>query len=136
VGFTPEATTIRLNFQGGTLEGLEVVTKSVTVKEYNRILGAGGSMSMLESNELVLEKFLVALVSWNLEIPAGRPVPKTRSGCDRIDSPVLAEILAAWMVGLTSVPTRSPTRSKNGSRPDRSAELTLGLDELSESPGS
>jgi hypothetical protein len=136
VGFTPETTIVKLNFKGSTLEGLTVETRSVTVKEYNAMISAGGDMSLLESNAMILDKFLDKLISWDLEIPVGRPVPATKKGCDRIDSNVLSEILAAWMVALTAVPTKSPTRSKNGSRPSRSEESTLGLGELSESPGS
>jgi hypothetical protein len=136
VGFTPEATTIKLNFEGTALQGLEVVTNSITVGKYNALISSAGNKSLLESNAIVLDEFLAALVSWNLEIPAGRPVPRTRKGCERIDSPVMTEILAAWMVALTSVPTKSPTQSRNGDRPSRSEESNLGLAGLSENPGS
>ena len=135
MGFTPKSTTVKLNFSGSDLDGLTVITKSMTVGEYNAMIGSGASLSMLESNALVLDKFLDCLIEWDLEIPAGRPVPRTKKGCERVDSNVMSEILAAWVVALTSVPTKSPTQSRNGARPDRSVESTLGLGSLSESPG-
>lgn len=135
MGFTPETTTIKLNFSGSALEGLEVVTHSVSVGVYNKLIG-GESLSVFDSNAQILDQFLTALVSWNLEVPAGRPVPKTKKGVERIESNTLSEILSAWMVALTSVPTKYPTRSNGTRPPNRLEESSLGLEGLSESPGS
>ena len=140
MGFTPEPTTIKLNFKDTELDGLEVVTKSCSVKEFNQFI----RLSMTDitrgenpaaSNEEIEKLFASKLVSWNLEIPAGRPVPTTLAGIRSLETNIFSRILLAWQRGLTTVPTRSQPPSKNGALPERSEESMLGLDKLSESPG-
>lgn len=141
MGFTPEPTTVRLNFKDTELDGLIVVTKSCTVKEFNQFIRwsltdvtKGGDP--VASNEEVEKLFASKLIEWNLEIPTGKPVPTTLAGIRSLEANVFSRILSAWQRGLTSVPTKSQPPSGNGALPDSSEESMLGLGQLSESPGS
>lgn len=140
MGFTPEPTTIKLNFKDTELDGLTITTKSCTVKEFNQFIrwsltDVSKGEDPVKSNEAIEELFASKLIEWNLEIPAGRPVPTTLAGVRRLDSNIFARILLAWQRGLTSVPTKPQPQSNNGALPDRSEESMLGLDQLSQSPG-
>lgn len=136
-GFKPEATTIKLNFKDTDLDGLVITIKSVSVKKFNAMMadtrtGAEGA----ESNKELIELFLEKLVSWNLLGEDEEPLPHTVEAVESLESNLFTRIVIAWQQGMTTVPTTSRQPSTGGSPPSRSAESTLGLDSLSESPGS
>jgi hypothetical protein len=138
VGFEPEETTIKLNFKDQSdLDGLEVVMRSMSVKEYNDqmasalLTGAEG----INASIAVIGKFTDKLVSWNIT-RGGEPVPADRAGVDSQDTNLITRIWSQYQAALTTVPTRRSASSSNGSLPNRSEELTLGLGSMSESPES
>jgi hypothetical protein len=136
MGFTPEPTTIKLNFKDD-LEGLQVTMRSMSVAEYNAMLTdmmATGE-EFLKANQAIYDQFSERLVSWNLDDGHGVPVPATREGLDTQDTNLVSRMIAAWQGALTAVPTKRKPQSENGSLPNRMEESTLGLDSMSQSPG-
>jgi hypothetical protein len=139
MGFRPEPTIYNLKFKDTPLDGLEVRASCCSVAEYNEMLKAavasGGTISAetLEENDRMLQLFCNHLVSWNLEDLAGQPVPTNRAGIDSQERPLVAQLITAWQVALVNIPNPSKPDSPNGAI---SEELSLGLGNASESPGS
>lgn len=135
MGFTPEPTIFKLVFEEGTpLHGLTVRATSCTVGEWHEMLSEAGvrlsGKEAVESNNKYAQKFLEHVVSWDLEIPAGHPVPLTLDGWNLLDNSHSNAIIAAWQVAMISVPKISRRESPSG---ETSAEHSLDLASLSES---
>ena len=138
MGFTPDSTQVyRLSFDGTELDGLVVRTNACTIAEWNAMLrsndGDGVKLTakdMADGNDRMTEMFLKYLASWNLEIPAGTPVPATVEGFNQLGTRHGAMILSAWQRAMTEVPTNSTSGSSSG---DSSPEQQLGLATSSES---
>lgn len=135
MGFTPEPTILKLVFADDTpLHGLVVRAKPCTVGEWNELLERSGTPTSgrdtVEANNWVAELFLQHVVSWDLEIPAGSPVPLTLEGWNKVDNSHANMIIGAWQVAMISVPKTSKSESPDG---EISEEQQLGLANLSES---
>lgn len=136
MGFTPEPTVYTLEFEEGTpLHGLVVKASPCTIGEWNDMLRMSGETrtnlrETADSNERVAELMLSHLVSWNLEIPTGTPVPATQEGFRLLENPHGSMIISAWQRAMVDVPTNSPKSSDSGKI---SAEEQLGLGNSSES---
>lgn len=133
-GFTPDATVYRLNFEGTELDGLIVRTSSCTIAEWNNMLRSApdtvSARDLADGNDRMTEMFLKYVVSWNLEIPAGEPVPLTLQGFNQLGTRHGALILSSWQKAMTEVPTNSRPASSSG---EISPEQQLGLVSSSES---
>ena len=130
MGFTPETQIYKLTFRGTDLDGLEVRIGECTVGEFSRMVTpiADGGMNDKEGLDLLLKY----LKSWNLEIPAGTPVPLTDEGVRSIPLPLLNKLNRAWTVAMAEVPDPLGRQSRNGAS---SEEASLGMASSSESLG-
>lgn len=135
VAFTPEPTIFKLVFDEGTpLHGLTIRAKSCTIGEWHQMLSDTGvamtGAEAVQANDKYAQMFLDHVVEWDLEIPAGHPVPLTVEGWNTIQKEHGEMIIAAWQVTMIAV----PKISKNGSPVGGiSAEQSLDLASLSES---
>src|SRR5690349_8399148 len=85
MGFRKQSTVYRLVFEDPSLEGLEVLARSLPLKDFLAInkmsaQAAENAAKGAEQSELMLKKFSEALISWNLEDDNGKPVPPTYAG--------------------------------------------------------
>lgn len=134
MGFTPDTPVYKLNFEDTELDGLIVRTNPCTIAEWNEMLRGQGEQKngkeVADANDKATEKFLQYVVSWNLEIPAGTPVPITVEGFNKLGTRHGAMIITAWQRAMTEVPTNSRPGSSSG---EVSQEQQLGLASSSES---
>lgn len=135
VAFTPEPTVLKLVFEEGTpLHGLTVRARPCTVGEWHEILSqesvASSGPEAVEINNKVAAIFLAHVISWDLEIPAGNPVPLTMEGWNSIDNSHSNMLIAAWQIAMLGIPKSSKKTSSDGSS---SVESSLELESLSSS---
>lgn len=136
MGFTPQSTILKLVFEEGTpLHGLTVRAKPCTVGEWNDMLvwsteQKTNAREVADANDRIAEVFLRHVVSWDLEIPEGTPVPTTLDGWKKIDNDHADLIITAWQFAMVSIPKPSNEPSNSGAT---SAEASLDLASLSES---
>ena len=135
MAFTPQPTILKLVFDEDTpLHGLTVRARPCTVGEWHEMLGEAGERrsgpETVELNNKYTQMFLDHLVEWDLEIPAGNPVPHTLEGWNSIDNSHANLIIAAWQVAMIGVPKVSKSGSSSGGT---SEERSLDLESLSES---
>jgi hypothetical protein len=136
MGFTPQSTILKLTFEEGTpLHGLTVRMTSCTIGQWNDMLIWSGEQTRVASevataNERVAQLFLDHLVSWDLEIPAGTPVPTTMDGWKSLDQNFADLLITAWQVAMVSIPKSLPRELNSG---ETSREQSLDLENLSAS---
>jgi hypothetical protein len=136
VGFTPQSIILKLVFEKDTpLHGLVVRAKPCTVGEWNEMLlwSAEEKKSPAEvasANDRIAELFLSHIVEWDLEIPAGNPVPLTLEGWRTMDNNHADILITSWQMAMVGIPKISSENSDSGGT---SEEQSLGLVELSES---
>jgi hypothetical protein len=126
-GFTPEPVIYNLTFEGTRLDGLKLKIGSVTVREYNRMMGAGAETDaavVMKNNDWVLELFLSRVISWNLTSSAKDPIPSTVEGIQEVERWVINDMMSAWQIALVAVPKSSSPNSSSG---ETSEEASLGM---------
>jgi hypothetical protein len=103
MGFTPNRKLFRLVFEGD-LDGLEVTCRSSSVVVYKRIASyAARVYSSPPSDEDLAAladlyaSFAAVLVEWNLEEPAGVPVPATLDGVETQEPALVNAVVTAWL---------------------------------------
>jgi hypothetical protein len=136
MGYVRERKNYRLVFTDAEFEGLEVVTSSASVAQYQRIAalstkeyGTKPSVEDLEEIDALLELFGEHLVSWNLEEEVKgrtRAVPATAAGLKRQDLPFAMAIITAWMEAVAGIAVPLDSGSDGGGM-----EATLPMDVLS-----
>ena len=129
MGFTPETTTYRLTFDGTDLDGLIVELESVSVGVMLDLLALADTA---KDNPASTAKFFDtlgdALIEWNLEIPAGNPIPADRTGVRRLTAPHAMTLVKAWASAMQDVPAPLDQPSTGGSP---SAVVSLPMEPLS-----
>lgn len=121
MGFVPEPRRYRLAFSDGSLAGLEVLAKSVTVGEFLEMTGLGetealGGVTLPEGAPVrptMLARFAECLVSWNLG-PEGSPLPCTPETLRGLEVWVTRAMVQAWLEAVSGVPPPLPQASSNG----------------------
>lgn len=125
MAFTPPETIYVLDFAGTELDGLTVEARSsdiggvlalsemidgmgdvpdpedaasVTPEKLARYAKAMGLLYK------IIDTYSRVLVSWDLEIPAGNPVPATAEGMHRLNTRHLMMIVKAWQQAVSQVP--------------------------------
>ena len=137
-GFKPRAKTYKLTFEDDDdLNGLEVTMGTVTLGQYNEMLRAGLISSVtadvLDANDHLLDIFAERIVSWNLLDARGKPVPRTPEAVRNQERHVITAIISAWQLRIVGV---DPTLNGESGSGAITREASLGLENLSESPGS
>lgn len=138
MGFTPPRRTYLLDFAGTELDGLEVRTRSVPLGKF---LEMGELAELVEDTEVIsaahqrqattgmLDLFVSALVSWNLQDDDGEDVPTTSAGMASLDPKHVTMMITAWQTAIADVPAPLNQPSTVG---ERSVEASLPMEPLSE----
>lgn len=109
-GFVYDDDQYRLRFEDPRFDGLEVLMSSLTIGQITDLTKLTAAAESKDEKEAVaafdqLVSMLAAgLVSWNLERPAGTPVPATEEGIRRQPIRLVLSIVWAWMEGVGGVP--------------------------------
>jgi hypothetical protein len=115
---------------GGAMDGAEVKIRSTTVGRMLQL------RQMIEDEDVpgLVDMLTEHLIEWNLEDPAGDPVPMTVEGLlANLEEPVLGVILREWYKAATGVtaPLDGPSTSSGPS-----LEESIPMETLSASPAS
>lgn len=138
MGFTRNRT-FRLKFEDPSMDGLEVVARSVKLKQVLRLMKLADKKERSpEQIEEMLDLFQAGLVSWNVEDdvlgqdgqPTGDkvPVPANRAGIDSQEFDFIFEIILAWMDALMGVSSPLGKRLPSGAT---SLEGSIPMETLS-----
>jgi hypothetical protein len=124
VAFTPGRVLYELDFTGTELDGLTVVATGTTIggllgmsdmidgmgelpdldddtASPEKVARFAGAMAQLRR---LVETYAEVLVSWDLELPAGQPVPATAEGMMRLIPRHMMMIIKAWQTAVSQVP--------------------------------
>jgi hypothetical protein len=127
VAFTPPEPLYELDFSGTELDGLTVTARSTdigTTLAFSEMLDGMGDLpdpdaddpgdvtpekaarygKAMDSLRRIIEAYARVLVSWDLEIPAGVPVPASAEGMMRLNPRHMMMIIKAWQVAVSQVP--------------------------------
>jgi len=126
MGFTPNRKLFKLVFEGD-LNGLEVTCRSSSVVVYKRIASYASrpystppSDDDLAALSDLYASFAAVLVEWNLEEPAGVPVPSTLDGVETQEPGLVNAVVEAWLDAVAEALGGQPVR-------DQVAELEASL---------
>lgn len=137
MGYTPDDDVFVLKFPHR--DGLEVRAEQVNVGTLLWFVYLKDLQAIPpETIEQMLEKFAGALVDWNVEIPAGNPVPATLDGLKALKIGFMNEIIWAWVDAMQGLDEGGedgplPEGSPNGGP---SLEASIPMEPLSESQAS
>lgn len=131
MGFTPRSTVYTLDFEGTEYNGLEVKMRATKlgalfgapellgIKE--RIDAGGSTLPAADDLDRIMDQYRELaehLVSWNLEIPAGTPVPATLDGLKALEVPLVNVIAQTWRTAMGEVAPPLSGGSSSGPLPD------------------
>lgn len=128
--------TYTLTFEGD-FEGLEVVTKPMSVETWLYLTGQSEDAddqtekTSAERGAEGIRLFADALVSWNLEEEDGTPVPTTREAIHDQEMKMIDTIVGAWTNAAAKVADPLPETSSDG---EQSLEASIPMATPSESP--
>jgi len=135
VGYKPKRTLYKLHFENPDLEGLEVVTRSVSMEGLVKLLGLAEGFEAADERQLTAEDmakveellrlFARMLVEWNVEDDDDQPVPANYEGLASQDFAFVLEIITAAGAGLMQAPPPLPGSSGNGQPPTGPESLDL-----------
>lgn len=125
MGYRRESIQYKLVFDDPSLEGLEVVTKSVSSGRLLKLMkladlagNAGKRREFTADDASAVESlfggFASALISWNLEDEKGEPVPATLDGVNDQDFDFVLSIIMAWINAVAGVSSSLGKGSSNG----------------------
>lgn len=151
MAFTPPETIYVLDFTGTELDGLNVEARSSDiggVLALSEMIDGMGDVpdpedaasatpdklaryaAAMDSMRKIIETYSRVLVRWDLEIPAGSPVPATAEGMHRLNPRHLMMIVKAWQQAVSQVPDDLGKDSPGGGP---SPEALLPMEPLSPS---
>lgn len=79
----------------------------------------------------LLDEFITALQSWNLEDENDEPIPATREGFLTLDIPAVMDILLAWFDAMMTI---GPGLGKDSTFGEQSQEVSIPMEPLSANP--
>lgn len=112
MGFKKPVTLYKLLFDGTEYDGLEIVTKSLSVGEMQEITkesvgvlsdGVHSVLGKVEASEALLKRFADSIVSWNLEDEDGTPIVVSLATVLEQDAAFIHAIVTAWMKATAGV---------------------------------
>lgn len=120
MGFKRERKTYRLVFDNKSeLDGLEVVTKSMPLRDFMEMAQLANSANesseegLYKANNLFV-KFSEFLVEWNLEDEDGKPVPADFDGVYSQELAFVLALVTAWMEAISGVSNPLGKESTSG----------------------
>lgn len=129
MGFKAPKTVYKLEFEGEEYEGLEVRMRGLTVRRFQRVLAVyeGGKDEDIDE---ILDFFVKAVDSWNLEDDDGRPLPVTAEALGDLDLEFVNAMVGAWLDAVGGV---SDDLGKDSGSGGPSLEASLPMEPLSPS---
>ena len=125
MGYRRESRTIRLVFDDPEMEGLEVLTRSVPLGTFMRMVDVAGLSgakatpeSMAEVNALFADFAEHALISWNIEVGDGTPVPPTLDGMKTQETTFMLDVVMTWLGAVGAATGPLVSSSSSGSTSD------------------
>lgn len=128
-GYKREPKHYRLKFEDPDMAGLEVVAKSIKLRDFLDISMAAAKVAAnptgaTDDADLMYRQFADALVSWNLLGDDDQPVPATYEGMQGLELDFVLEVIHAWMEAIASVnPTWRGPSSSGGTFPEESIRM-------------
>lgn len=116
MGYRRESRRITLDFVDPELNGLEVVTRSVPLGTFLAMLDS--SSDATKTMQLLQDFAANALVEWNLEDEAGKPVEPTLAGMKTQDTDFMLTIVRTWLEAIGTASAPLVVASNNGSTSD------------------
>ena len=143
MGYKLKRTLYQLTFEDPDLEGLEVVTKRISVDGLLKFVDLIDAVEGLDKDNFkpedlkivrdLLGRFAKVLVSWNVETEDDQPVPATAEGLMGLDFEFVMPLIEAWITGISQAPPPLPSASAGGDPPP---EASLPMEALLPSPPS
>lgn len=143
MGFKPKRTLYRLTFEDPDLEGLEVVTRRVSVEGligfidfYEAVKGTDPEKFTPEDARALtalFERFVKVVASWNIEDDDDQPVPVSVEGLQSLELEFVMALIESWITGMAQAPPPLPGNSASGGT---SPEAQLAAVSQSRNPGS
>lgn len=127
-GFRREKPLYRLRFEDDELQGLEVMAKSVPLREFieQAKLEQRAKEGDPDAFEGILRHMAGVLVSWNLEDEEGNEIPCTYDGLLTQDLGFVIDISQAYQQAVAGVPKSSLNGSNGGGTfPERSIQMEV-----------
>jgi hypothetical protein len=118
MGYKPKRTLYKLDFSETEYAGLEVTTRSVSVKGLLAIAAAADEVDEVSPAEDkvmdLLGRFARVIVSWNVEDDDGQPLQPTVEVLLDQDFAFVMAIINAWIVAVSQAPPPLPGTSNSG----------------------
>lgn len=121
----------RLTFDDPDLEGLQVMCRGASVEDLTAI-EAASKLPMGEAVMTMIDRFVAAVVSWNIENDEA-PLLPTREALLAQDADLVMAMVMAWADAVAGVAGPLGQRSTDG---EPSQEASLPMEPLSPSPPS
>lgn len=131
MGFRPEETHYKLQFEDAAFNGLEVTVAEVTTGELCELLElvsevqGGNQLSKAKQVMRLFDMLGESLVGWNLEDRDGNPVPADVAGVKSQTLKVNLVIVEAWISAMADVDVPLETGSSDGAT---SLELSIPME--------
>jgi hypothetical protein len=119
MGFRKERKQYRLVFKDPELEGFMCLCKSLTVDEFMEVTSLASSFRDPKDNDTrkITKTFDIlgdAIIEWNLEDDDGNPIAPDSKSLRQLEFDFVMEIMMAWMMAQSGVPSPLLTGSRNG----------------------
>lgn len=120
MGFRPEETHYKLQFENEVYKGLEVTVAEVTTGELCELLElvsevqGGNQLSKAKQVMQLFDMLGGSLIEWNLEDRKGNPVPATAEGVKSQTLKVNLVIVEAWISAMAEVEVPLENGSSDG----------------------
>jgi hypothetical protein len=86
---------------------------------------------MSNSVEYLIDRFVAALVEWNMQEEGGAPIPPTVAGVRSLEIPTTVQIIVSWLTNSAGVSRSEGKASPSGDSPE---VASLPMETLSASP--
>lgn len=113
-GYKRELKLYRLRFEDPDMAGLEVVAKSLRLREFLDMNALAGDIQSEADAEKMYRRFGDALVEWNLLDENDEPVPATYEGLADQELDFVLDIIRAWQQAIAGVDPTSPAGLNSG----------------------
>lgn len=122
-GYRPKRKLFELDFSETEYAGLEVTTKSISVKGLMKIAALAdqfedtddqGADEVMAVVEELFERFARVLVSWNVEDDDGKPVEANQEGLESQDLDFAMAVIFAWIKTVSAAPPPLQGASPSG----------------------
>lgn len=111
-----------LQFEDDSLEGLEVVAKSLSIEDFLKVTKLNVNSENTEDIDQILDIFAKSLVRWNLDDENGKAVPCNLAGVKKQDFDFIISIIMAWVSAIAEV---SPNLAQTSNTSESLGQLPM-----------